>query len=136
MPQIPNLINGVFVEFGASVNNDVDQGLIDGLKQCINPQIAEGHTLIRIFVSSVFDSHQMPSRHMQHKAVDISRINGTKIVIGYPQIEFVKSIVDAIQNAFEGYSNKRENFGPYFKKKFGQPWSVAGHNDHIHLSVN
>ncbi|MCK7580446.1 MAG: hypothetical protein MZV65_35565 [Chromatiales bacterium] len=40
---------------------------------------------------------------MQHKAVDVSRINGTKIVLGYPQGGSVKAIVDAIQEAFEGY---------------------------------
>lgn len=136
MAQIPSSINGVSVQFGAGVGNNVDQRIIDGLKHCIKAQIAAGHTLSTIFVSSAYDSHHMPSRHMQHKAVDISRINGTKIAIGYSQGGSVKAIVDAIQDAFEGYSHKRENFGPHLKKKLGQPWSVAGHNDHIHLSVN
>lgn len=136
MPQIPSFINGVMVQLGAGVGNDVDQRVIDGLKHCVKPQIATGHTLSTIFVSSAYDSHKMPSRHMQHKAVDLSRINGTKIAIGYPQGGSVKAIVDAIQVAFEGYSHKRENFGPHLKKKLGQPWTVAGHSDHIHLSVN
>lgn len=136
MPQIPTLINGVAVQFGVNVVNNVDQRLIDGLSQCIKRQIAEGYMLTSIFVSSAFDSHQMPSRHMQHKAVDVSRINGTKIVIGYPLGGAVKAIVDAIQDAFEGCAQKRENFGPHFKKKLGQPYNVAGHQDHVHLSVN
>jgi len=136
MPQIPTLINGVTVQFGVSVVNNVDQRLIDGLRQCIKRQIAEGYMLTSIFVSSALDSHQMPSRHMQHKAVDVSRINGTKIAIGYPLGGAVKAIVDAIQDAFEGCSQKRENFGPHFKKKLGQPYNVAGHHDHVHLSVN
>jgi hypothetical protein len=136
MPQIPTLINGVTVQFGVSVVNNVDQRLIDGLRQCIKRQIAEGYVLTSIFVSSAFDSHHMPSRHMQHKAVDVSRINGTKIAIGYPLGGAVKAIVDAIQDAFEGCSQKRENFGPHFKKKLGHPYNVAGHHDHVHLSVN
>lgn len=136
MPQIPSTINGVSVQFGVGVGNDVDQRVIDGLKHCIKPQIAAGHTLTSIYISSAYDSHQMPSRHMQHKAVDLSRINGTKIVIGYPQGGSLKAIVDAIQDAFEGYPHRRENFGPHLKKKLGQNWPVGGHNDHIHLSVN
>lgn len=136
MPQIPSTINGVQVLFGAGVGNDVDQKVIDGLKHCIKPEIAQGHPLISIYVSSAHDSHQMPSRHMQQKAVDVSRINGTKIVIGYPQGGAVKAIVDAIQTAFEGYAHRRENFGPHLKKKLRQNWMVAGHDDHIHLSVN
>lgn len=136
MAQIPALINGVSVQFGTGVGNNVDQRVIDGLKHCIKAQIASGHTLSTIFVSSAYDSHQLPSRHMQHKAVDVSRINGTKIAIGYPQGGAVKAIVDAIQDAFEGYSHRRENFGPHLKKKLGQPWTVGGHGDHIHLSVN
>jgi hypothetical protein len=84
MPPIPSNINGVTVQFAATVVNDVDQRMIDGLKHCIKPQIANGHHLLNIYISSAFDSHKMPSRHMQHKAVDISRVNGVKIVIGYP----------------------------------------------------
>ena len=78
----------------------------------------------------------MPSRHMQHKAVDISRINGTKIVSGYPKGGPVKEIVDALQDAFEGYSWRRENFGPHLKNKLGKTWKIRGHRDHIHWSVN
>jgi len=136
MAHIPSVINGVTVEFGAGVVNDVVQSVVDGLAHCIKPSIAPGHPLVKIFVSSAFDSHTMPSRHMQHKAVDVSRINGTKIVIGYPNGGSLKAIVDAIQAAFESFGNKRENFGPHLKKKLGQEHPVDGHDDHIHLSVN
>lgn len=136
MPIIPSIINGVSVQFGSGVGNDVDQKVIEGLKYCIKSQIAPNNPLISIYVSSAYDSHQLPSRHMQHKAVDISRINGTKIIIGYPIGGAVKAIVDAIQDSFEGYIHRRENYGPHFKKKLGQNWSISGHNDHIHLSVN
>jgi hypothetical protein len=73
---------------------------------------------------------------MQKKAVDISRINGTKMALGYPQGGSIKAIVDAIQDAFEGFTSRRENYGPHLKKKLGQNWTISGHNDHIHLSVN
>ncbi len=136
MPQIPSTINGVSMQFGDGVGNDVDQRMVDGLKHCIKPQIASGHTLTSVYIASAHDAHQMPSRHMQHKAVDLSRINGIKIVIGYAQGGSTKAIVDAIQEAFEGYAHRRENFGPHLKRKRGQSFPVAGHNDHIHLSVN
>lgn len=70
------------------------------------------------------------------KAVDISRINGMKMAVFYTTNASVKAIVDAIQTAFETYPYRRENFGPFFKKKLGAPMSIAGHLDHIHLSVN
>jgi len=136
MAQIPSIINGVTVEFGTGVVNDVDQRVVDALMHCVRPHVAASHTLDKIFVSSAFDSHELPSRHMQHKAVDISRINGTKIVIGYPGNAETKAIVDAIQDIFESFPQRRENFGPHFKKKLGQPFVVPGHDDHIHLSVN
>jgi hypothetical protein len=136
MPQISKNINGVTVQFAGSVVNNVDQRMIDGLNHCIRPNIANGHILTKIYISSAYDSHKMPSRHMQHKAIDISRINGMKIVLGYPSGGSIKAIVDAIQASFEGYIHRRENFGPHIKKKLGQNWTVPGHNDHIHLSVN
>lgn len=136
MAQIPATINGVTVEFAGGVGNDVDQKIVDGLKLCIKLGIAAGHVLSRVYVSSAYDSHKLPSRHMQHKAVDISRVNGTKIAIGYAQGGSIKATVDAIQDSFEGFPHRRENFGPHFKKKCGQAWAVAGHHDHIHLSVN
>jgi hypothetical protein len=136
MAQIPSTINGVTVEFGDGVVSDVHERVVDGLKHCIKSQLGCGHPLTKIYISSAYDSHKLPSRHMQHKAVDVSRINGTKIAIGYPQGGSIKAIVDAIQDSFEGYRHRRENFGPRLKKKLGQPWTVTGHGDHIHLSVN
>jgi len=136
MPVIPSSINSVTIEFATSVNKEVTQTMIDGLNHCIKSNIATGHTLSKIYISSANDSHTLPSRHMQSKAVDISRINGTKMVLGYPQGGTIKAIVDAIQNEFEGFSSKRENFGPHIKKKLGKDKTVSGHADHIHLSVN
>jgi hypothetical protein len=136
MAQIPSAINGVAVEFEATVVNDVDQAVVDALSHCIKPNVANGHTLSKIFVSSASDAHVFPSRHAQKKAVDISRINGTKIVIGYPSNLTLKAIVDALQDTFETFSKRRENYGPHLKLKLGLPHPVDGHADHIHFSVN
>jgi hypothetical protein len=70
------------------------------------------------------------------KAVDISRINGVNIIAGYAHDPFITYVVDAIQNNFETFVHRRENFGPLFCKKLGGVSSVGGHKDHIHLSVN
>lgn len=136
MPDIPAKINGVTVEFGKGVNKSVTQTMINGLKHCIKQKIAPKHSLSKIYISSAYDSHKLPSRHMQKKAVDISRINGTRIVIGYPKGGAIQAIVQAIQDSFETFSSKRENFGPHLKKKLGKDFKVSGHKDHIHLSVN
>lgn len=136
MARIPSAINGVNVEFAVTVVNDVEQAVVDALMHCVQPNVANGHTLRTIFVSSASDSHAFPSRHAQKKAVDISRINGTKIVIGYPSNLALKAIVDALQTAFETFATRRENFGPHLKLKLGRPHDVDGHADHIHFSVN
>jgi hypothetical protein len=137
MPAIPATINGVSVEFATTVGNDVDQHVIDGLSACIRKDIAPGHVLSSIYISSAFDSHQQPSRHAQQKAVDISRFNGLFVLGNFSnENSAVHSFVVAVQEAFENYPFRRENFGPYFKKKLGQAWSVGAHQDHIHLSVD
>jgi hypothetical protein len=136
MPAIPASINGVHVEFAPNAVNNVHQNVIDALHQIIRPNIAEGHMLQRIYISSAYDSHTMPSRHMQQRAVDISRFNGTHVQGGYDTSPSVRAFVDTIQERFEEYQSRRENFGPSFTRKHGQPWSVGGHHDHIHLSVD
>lgn len=136
MPDIPSKINEVTVEFASTVNKDVHQRMIDGLKACIKKGIADGETLTKIYISSANDSHESPSRHTQRKAVDISRINGKKMITSYSSGSTTQKIVDAIQDAFEDYEHRRENFGPHFKKKLGKAHTVGGHKDHIHLSVN
>jgi hypothetical protein len=138
MPTISNTINGVAVEFSQNVNNNVDQRIIDSLNLVVKSNIAPGHTLTKIYISSANDQHALPSRHVQAggKAVDISRINGMKMSQFYPSNASVKAIVNAMQTEFENYIHRRENFGPYFKKKLGINQSVSGHGDHVHFSVN
>ncbi|MDR2924891.1 MAG: hypothetical protein LBU76_02925 [Azoarcus sp.] len=136
MPTIPAVINGVHIEFAQNAVNDVDQRVIAALYIIIRHDIAPGHTLHRIYISSAYDSHIMPSRHMQQKAIDISRFNGCHILSGYNSIPSVRAFVDNIQSKFEECPFRRENFGPSFTRKHGQHWSAGGHHDHIHLSVD
>ncbi|MFL0809852.1 MAG: hypothetical protein K6L76_05505 [Agarilytica sp.] len=138
MAVIPKNINGVIVEFSKSVNNNVDQKIIDALKKIIKPNIAPNYSLAKIYISSANDQHQFPSRHVQGagKAIDISRINGMKMSVFYPSNLAVKAIVTAVQDEFEKYVHRRENFGPYLNKKLGKSHHVSGHKDHIHISVN
>ena len=136
MPAIPSNINGVNVNFAPAVNNNVQQLVIDALRHCIKPNIAPGHQLDSIFVSSARRQNPNNSRHNTGRAVDISRINGVRIEGGFNTNPHVKAIVTAIQETFESFPERRENFGPAFEKKLGQPFDVAGHKDHIHLSVN
>lgn len=136
MPNIPSTINGVTVEFKSTVGKDVTQRLINGMKHCIKTGIAGECTLNKIYVYSAKDSHSGASRHVVGKAVDTSRINGLQMSTSYSIDATVKAIVDAIQDTFETFSGRRENFGPHLKKKLGSPWTVSGHGDHIHLSVN
>lgn len=138
MPTIPASINGVNIEFTPQVNNSVDQKVISALRLILDPNIAPPHQLNKIYISSANDQHQFPSRHVQGsgKAVDISWINGLKMSVHYSTDSLVKDITDALQTEFENYPQKRENFGPLFKKKLGKAHTVSGHKDHIHLSVN
>lgn len=138
MPSIPSSINGVAVDFAPAVNPSVDQRLVDALMQIVRPDIASGVVLERIYISSANDQHQLPSRHVQGggKAVDISRINSRKLALGYPSDPVLTAIVDALQQAFELAPHRRENFGSAMKKKLGADYSVPGHTDHMHFSVN
>lgn len=42
MPRIPRTINGFAIDFNSSVNPEMDQGIINGLKHCIKREIAPG----------------------------------------------------------------------------------------------
>lgn len=136
MPTIPASINGVAIQLAPGVNPEVSQRMIDALTYTVSLELASEHSLRAIYISSAYDSHRMPSRHMQRKAVDISRLNGTRIALGYPHNGEVKAAVGALQQRFEAFESRRENFGPHLKRKLGQNWTVAGHHDHIHFSVD
>jgi hypothetical protein len=136
VPAISSTINSVDIEFKRGVRNDVDLRLIAALEEVVRPGIPSLYLAGSIFVSSADDSHILPSRHAQRKAVDISRINGRHIKGTYGVDAAITDIVQRIQKSFDQVPGRRENFGPYFKHKSGKPYNVPGHDDHIHLSVD
>ena len=136
MPSIGAVVNSVAIEFAGGVNNDVEASLIQAFGDIVRPGVPYLHLVHTLFISSANDSHEAPSRHVQRKAVDISRINGKKIGEHYGTDVAVTAIVQRIQTEFENVPGRRENFGPFFKRKLGQPFQVSGHEDHIHLSVD
>lgn len=135
--KIGNKVNTVTVEYASGADKEVDESLINVLKACIKKDIAEGSTLTKFYVTATTNgTHAKNSRHYSGKAIDFSRINGKKMSVSYPSDTAVKAIVDAIQDAADDASGIRENFGPHFKHKHGKKWSVSGHKDHIHISVD
>jgi hypothetical protein len=139
MASIPSQLNSVNVTFKADVNNDVDDKLVEAVKQVTRPIYVYKYVITSFTVSSLFDSHNAPtqvnSRHNQQKAIDISQINGKSVSL-YGKDPEVTSLVKQIQEQFEKVPGRRENFGPYTKLKLGNKYFVPGHSDHIHLSVN
>lgn len=137
MPQVPHTINGVAVQFGPNVNNDVTAVMLAALEHTIIADVAPAHRLTRIYISSLRDQHVCPSRHVTGQGSDISRINNLLIGQHYGTNPAVRAIVDALQNRFESAASRRENFGPTINRRDGQPHNPpTHHNDHIHFSVN
>ena len=138
MPTIPSSINGVTVEFSSAVNKTVDHKVIDGLKKIAKPAIETGYKLTKIHIFPANDQHEAPSRHVQGngKAVYISRINESKLSLTYSTNATVKAIVNAMQTEFENFTYRRENVGPFLKKRLGSTHTISGHSDHMHFSVN
>ncbi len=121
-------------------NNLVAVSLVESITHALNEansNLQSNNKITSIYIAATTNgSHSATSNHSKGTAVDISRINGTKIVnLG------ANNQVIALQNGFDSYNNIRENFGPYFKHKtlpdgsVNLNWQIAGHQDHIHISV-
>ena len=137
MASISSNLNSVSIHFKDGVNNDVDEKLNSALRQVVRYNFPGKHIITSLTVSSLSDSHEgkPKSRHNQKKAIDISKING-KSIQTYNNDPEIRNLVEFIQTEFEKVPGRRENFGPYMKHKSGKPYSVGGHHDHIHLSVD
>ena len=136
MSTIPDKINGVDLEFASDVDRDISDNLLDALKSAISNEI-NGYELKTLWISSAKDHHQCPSRHVSGNAVDVSRVNGMKLGVHYPNDSVVKNIVDGLQERYESSPKRRENFGPHFKKKEGVDKEVPGHEavSYTHLTL-
>lgn len=160
----------VKVEFHGRANQKIQpllkQGLIEALEKT-NAKLREEKIprIKRIYISSTIRKGNEKSNHYNGSALDISRINGVRM-INYQfslmlnmdrlgQIDLHPSLktfskdymylfprVLQLQTAIEELSYRRENFGPayktkYFKKKdsIDPQYFVPNHQDHIHFSV-
>jgi hypothetical protein len=135
MPKIGSTLNEVTVEYGTTADNDVKDSLITLLTAVIKTTVASGQTLSKIFISATTNGTHESPRHASGEAIDISRLNG-KMIDTYSSDDEVKALVDAIQDEADKQTGIRENFGPHFKHKHGTNWTVGGHNDHMHFSVD
>ncbi len=150
--KIPNqllLDNGdtVNVTFGVTksdkqnADQEVATLLIDGIKFALNQannNLQDSEKITDIYVMATTNGkHGTDSNHYKGTAVDISRINGQKMIVS----GLTQQIIE-LQEAMDDFQNVRENFGPHFKHKFfigSNTWdlsyNVGGHQDHIHFSV-
>ena len=136
MPDIPSKIDGVTLEFAASVNKSITDELYAAMTGTITTNAVAGQVIEKLWISSARDSHNCPSRHVTGNGIDISRVNGKHISVHYTSDASIKAIVDGLQTKFESAPKRRENFGPTIKKKLGKDHAVTGHKDHFHWSVD
>ncbi|MDG2193549.1 MAG: hypothetical protein P8K77_01585 [Polaribacter sp.] len=152
---IPNplvLSNGdkVDITFGTTtdmVNADqqVATDLVDGMKFALeqaNSNLSASEQITSIYIMATTNGHVGPkykdSNHRKATALDISRINGEKMILSG-----LTNQIKELQKAFDNFQYIRENFGPYFKHKYDlytQKWDynkagVGAHKDHIHIAV-
>jgi len=126
-----NVTFGITKSDQKSANNPVKPSLVNAIKFALN-DASKIVKITHIHISATTNgAHHPESNHYKNKAVDISRINN-QYIFDIQNSNLVKSL----QEAFDKFPEIRENFGPAFKHKFGQPYNVGGHNDHIHISVN
>ncbi len=151
IPSTLTLDNGdsVSVTFGKtksdnlSANQEVSVDLLEGIKDGLNAANimleSEGKDKITsIYIMATTNGkHSATSNHSNGTAVDISRINGEKMILSG-----VTDQIKQLQIGFDGHIFLRENFGPHFKHKYYKSngtwdydYNVGGHKDHIHFSV-
>ena len=129
--QIVNIIFGSTKDL-VSANQPVATRLVDALKATLN-LASSNVTIHQIYIKATTNGiHGPESNHFRKLALDISKINGSSVLALGPN----NPLVVALQNAFENVPNRRENFGPAFERKWGQPWPVGDHEDHLHFSVD
>lgn len=136
MPTLPTTLNGVRFTFHPNVNADVDPRLLAAIASVARAGVPYRFLLHSVFIRSASDSHVMPSRHAQSKAVDIAALNGRPILGHYGTDPEITELVNRLQQEWERVPGRRENFGPHLKLKSGVAHPVPGHHDHIHFSVD
>jgi len=115
--------------------------LINGIKYAIqlaNENLDSSQQINSIHIHCTTNGkHSVTSNHSRATAVDISRINGGKMITTGVTDQIIE-----LQKAMDEFEWVRENFGPYFKHKYYKETSkwnynhpVGGHKDHIHFAI-
>lgn len=138
MPTSINLNNGQTVRLifgitqdGKSALQKVNKKLIVALQNALD-NLPQNITINSLFIAASTNGvHGPNSNHPRGIALDISRINGIKMISSGITPEII-----SLQQSLDNLPNIRENFGPSFKHKNGLPWTISDHQDHIHFSIN
>ncbi|QQL50795.1 hypothetical protein [Mucilaginibacter ginkgonis] len=111
----------------------VDSRLVTAITNALNIAESNGAYIVSIYIEATTNGTHTNanSNHYRGTAVDISRINGIPLIV-----QHASKAVKTLQTAFDQLPNIRENFGPYFKHKQTLPWTIGGHENHIHISIN
>ncbi|WP_300024094.1 hypothetical protein [uncultured Maribacter sp.] len=126
---------------GKSSNQQVAIDLIEGIKYAVeaaNKNLSGSDKILGLHIFCTTNgTHSATSNHGNGTAVDISRINGKKMIV-----TGVTNQIKELQKAMDNYQYVRENFGPFLKHKYSKEsnsWNynypVKGHKDHIHFSI-
>ena len=136
-----NITFGTTKSDNENANKEVALDLIDGIKfaiQLANENLDSSQQITSIHIHCTTNGqHSATSNHSRATAVDISRINNTKMIV-----TGVTDQITELQNAMDQFEWVRENFGPHFKHKYSietGEWNlnhpIGGHKDHIHFAI-
>ncbi len=145
MSAVGELINGVKIVFGAGVDREVHDSIVQALESIVSRDLLTGGGALELYVSSVSElnsGHAEKSRHYPpaRKAIDISRVNDLRMADYYSTNRVVAEVTQKLQERFEALPARRENYGPFLQKKNGvistNQGIIAQHRSHIHFSTN
>ncbi len=128
--------DGVTIKFLQGADNPVDYDLAERFEMAVSLTKGDVPELQSLTISA---TTKPGSLHEFGFAMDISRVNGTQMVLGYPESPLAYAAVKALQTnlAFVG---AHENFGPYLMSGgrlslSNLPVLYGPHNTHIHYSI-
>lgn len=119
----------------------LDKPVIFAIEQA-NSNLPTADKITSIYIMATTNGHDPAdnpyTNHLKATAVDISRINGQKMILSGVTNQIIE-----LQRAMDNFPYIRENYGPYFRHKYeveNDIWDynrtgVGAHKDHIHFAV-
>jgi hypothetical protein len=121
------------MEFAPGADNPVDSILADRFERAVSSTKQENPALKKLWISATTNDHTWPSLHVDGFAIDVSRVNGIRMLGAYGRNPLVTSVVESLQ-VHIGIQGAYENYGPMFMEG-PRPHSVPVHNHHIHFAI-